>query len=103
VPFQPLPAPAVPVETNLPPVSASTAPVVEPPREKAPTIVPTMEEIDDSWDMPDEDPTASASADQAAAADAAMERPNPPTPPSSSDMAGDGSVGGDGIDEPGWD
>ena len=32
-----------------------------------------------------------------------MEQPEPETPPSASEMAGDSATGGDGIDEPGWD
>ena len=43
-------------------------------------------------------------AEQAAAkADAEMKPPEVDQPPSSSEMAGDGAAGGDGIDEPGWD
>jgi hypothetical protein len=105
LPFQPLPAPAATqAMPDLPPVSASTTPITEPPRPKAPTMVPTPDELDGGWDIGDDDPTATSDdAQAAAAADAAMERPDPQTPPSSSDMAGDGSSGADGIDEPGWD
>jgi hypothetical protein len=54
--------------------------------------------------MGDDDPTAPSDAEQAAAqADADMQRPDPLAPPTSSEMAGDGAVAGDGIDEPGWD
>ena len=62
---------------------------------------PPTDALDDAWG--DDDPTASATADQSADADAAMKRPEPDQPPSSSEMAGDGAPGGDGIDEPGWD
>ena len=89
-PFQARPAPAVP-------------PVAEPPRAKPVTNSPPIEEIDEGWDLGDEDPTAASDTALAAAdADAQMERQTPNTP-SSSEMAGDGSTGGDGIDEPGWD
>ena len=44
-----------------------------------------MDEVDTGWDLGDDDPTAK------------------PETPSSSEMAGDGATGGDGIDEPGWD
>ena len=64
-------------------------------------MVPPADELDTGWDMGDDDPTASADADKAAAADAEMKRPE--NTPSSSEMAGDGAPGGDGIDEPGWD
>ncbi|NVB76929.1 MAG: DUF349 domain-containing protein [Kofleriaceae bacterium] len=87
-PFEPLPPPPVPAE---------------PERKKSTTLVPPMDDLDTGWDMGDEDPTASAKADADAAADNAMERPEVEAPPSSSEMAGDGAAGGDGIDEPGWD
>ena len=88
IPFEPLPAPPVPAEA--------------PPRARTPSTAP-LEEIDEGWDLGDDDPTAASDAAQAAAAaDAEMERPEPNIP-SSSEMAGDGSTGGDGIDEPGWD
>ena len=75
----------------------------EPARAKPITNAPPIEEIDEGWDLGDEDPTATSDAAQAAAAaDAAMERPVPDIP-SSSEMAGDSATGGDGIDEPGWD
>ena len=112
LPFSPAPAPSVPPSPAasalpsmpaIPPVSASTAPVVEPPRAKPATNAPPIEEIDEGWDLGDDDPTASASAEQAAAdADDEMQRPQPDVP-SSSEMAGDSATGGDGIDEPGWD
>jgi hypothetical protein len=69
VPFEPLPAPPVP----------------EARRAKTPTAAPAVDEVDEGWDLGDDDPTAK------------------PETPSSSEMAGDGATGGDGIDEPGWD
>ena len=78
-------------------------PVAEAPRARPSTSSPPIEEIDEGWDLGDDDPTATTDAAQAAAsADNEMARPEPDIP-SSSDMAGDGSTGGDGIDEPGWD
>lgn len=78
-------------------------PTSVPARTKPITNAPPIEEIDDGWDLGDDDPTAASdSAQAAAAADAAMERPMPDIP-SSSEMAGDSATGGDGIDEPGWD
>ena len=48
-----------------------------------------MDELDHGWDLSAGDPSAlTAEAEN---------------PPSSSEMAGDGARGGDGIDEPGWD
>ena len=47
-----------------------------------------MDEVDGGWDLGEADPTA---------------KPETPNTPSSSEMAGDGATGGDGIDEPGWD
>lgn len=94
IPFEPLPPPPV---TPLPPPPAET-------RAKPATVAPPPDELDAGWDMGDDDPTALADSAQAAAqADAEMQRPEIPTPPSSSEMAGDGAPGGDGIDEPGWD
>jgi hypothetical protein len=47
---------------------------------------PSSEEVDGGWDLGEEDPTA------------------PTSPPSASEMAGDGATGGDGVtDDPGWD
>jgi len=53
---------------------------------------PPPDELDPGWDLGDEDPTAGA------------DKPETPqvTTPSSSEMAGDGAVEGDGIDT-GWD
>ena len=90
-PFEPLPPPPVPA------VDAAAA---DAGRAKPITMVPPMDELDGGWD---DDPTASAVEDEAAAADANMPRPEPEAPPTASEMAGDGGTGGDGIDEPGWD
>jgi hypothetical protein len=93
-PFAPRPAPAA--------AAPAAAVPAEPARAKSPTNAP-IEEIDEGWDLGDSDPTATSdAASAAAAADAAMERPEPDIP-SSSEMAGDSATGGDGIDEPGWD
>jgi len=53
---------------------------------------PLADELDPGWDLGDEDPTAGS------------DKPAPPeiTTPSSSEMAGDGAVEGDGLDT-GWD
>ena len=85
-PFEPLPAPPVP-----PPVAAEAA---EPVRKKPVTTLPPMDELDTGWDLPEEDPTAS---------NPALAKQPAEDTPSSSEMAGDGAPGGDGIDEPGWD
>ncbi|MBC7976932.1 MAG: hypothetical protein H7138_18305, partial [Myxococcales bacterium] len=63
-----------------------------PDRARSPSSAPAAEELDGGWDLGDEDPTA------------ASDKPEPPeiTTPSSSEMAGDGAVEGDGIDT-GWD
>ncbi|MBA3459626.1 MAG: DUF349 domain-containing protein [Deltaproteobacteria bacterium] len=67
---------------NIPPVV--TTPLPPPPvRAKAPTTAPVMDAVDDAWDMGDEDPTATK--DEGT--------------PSSTEMAGDGSVEGDGLDQ----
>lgn len=82
---------------------AAPTPAATPTRAKSTTNAPPMEEIDEGWDLGDDDPTATSDAEQAAAAaDAAMERPAPAMP-SAAEMAGDSATGGDGIDEPGWD
>jgi hypothetical protein len=106
LPFQPLPAPAVHTPAGLSPiVPLSAPPPLSPDAARAKpttTMVPPTDDLDDGWDMGDDDPTALADSAQAAAqADAEMQRPE--NTPSSSEMAGDGAPGGDGIDEPGWD
>jgi hypothetical protein len=94
LPFEPVSPPPVPA--HLPPPPEET-------RHKSSTQMPA-DDLDAGWDMGDDDPTALADTALAAAqADAEMQRPEIPTPPSSSEMAGDGAPGGDGIDEPGWD
>jgi hypothetical protein len=63
-----------------------TTPLPPPPvRAKAPSTAPSMDAVDDAWDMGDEDPTAS--------------KDDKETTPSSNEMAGDGSVEGDGLDQ----
>jgi hypothetical protein len=61
-------------------------------RMKAASDAPPVDEHDTGWDLGDEDPTAGS------------DKPEPPavTTPSSSEMAGDGAVEGDGLDT-GWD
>ena len=53
-------------------------------RAKSLSVPPPMDELDGGWDMGDEDPTATKAED---------------SPPSSGEMAGDGSVEGDGLDQ----
>ena len=61
-----------------------TTPLPAPPvRTKATTTVPPMDAVDDGWDMGDEDPTGGKVEET----------------PSSTEMAGDGSVEGDGLDQ----
>jgi hypothetical protein len=62
-------------------------------RTRPPSLAPPVEELDTGWDLGDDDPTASAA-----------DKPAEPglSTPSSSEMAGDGAVEGDGIDT-GWD
>jgi hypothetical protein len=61
-----------------------TTPLPAPPvRAKATTTVPPMDAVDDGWDMGDEDPTGGKVEET----------------PSSTEMAGDGSVEGDGLDQ----
>ncbi|MDB4960211.1 MAG: putative CheA signal transduction histidine kinase [Myxococcales bacterium] len=68
-----------------------STPLPDPPRAKAASTAPPMDEIDGGWDMGDDDPTASAGDDKA-------EKETDSTP-SSTEMAGDGSVEGDGLDQ----
>jgi len=81
LPFEPLPPPPVPVVEAAP----------EAPRRPSMTTIPPMDDLDTGWDLGDDDPTASS------------KQPETTNTPSSSEMAGDGAPGGDGIDEPGWD
>ncbi len=82
LPFQPLPPPPVPA----PPIVADEASAFSVARTKSVSVMPAMDDLDTGWD--DEDPTAD-------------KKPEPQSTPSSSEMAGDGATGGDGIDEPG--
>ncbi len=78
--------PEVPVATampaNIPPVVATPLPP-PPERTKGLSTAPPVDAVDDGWDMGDEDPTASKDE----------------STPSSTEMAGDGSVEGDGLDQ----
>jgi len=67
---------------DIPPVV--TTPLPAPPvRAKSTTTIPPMDPVDDGWDMGDEDPTGGKVEET----------------PSSTEMAGDGSVEGDGLDQ----
>jgi hypothetical protein len=66
-----------------PPVVVEAAPA-EPPRRKSMTSIPPVEALDSGWDLGEEDPTKSAAPEE--------------SPPSSLEMAGDGSAEGDGLD-----
>ena len=81
--------PPEPPEPPAVPVPAEDAPA---PRAKSPTAPPPAEPLDTGWDLGDEDPTA---------ASAEPDKPEVTTP-SSSEMAGDGAVDGEGHDT-GWD
>lgn len=61
----------------------TSEPAVEPARPKSTTTVPPMDAVDTGWDLGDDDPTAGGDDDV----------------PSSNEMAGDGSVEGDGLDQ----
>ena len=56
-----------------------------------------MDALDTGWDLGDQDPTAKPDE-----APAGTPPPDKPSTPSSSEMAGDGAVEGDGLDS-GWD
>ena len=83
---------AVTQPAKLPPELPHAAPsepepvvaAAEPPRRKSLSQMPAMTELDDAWDLGDEDPTAKPPAEE--------------SPPSSFEMAGDGSAEGDGLD-----
>ena len=61
-----------------------TTPLPPPPdRAKSLSTAPAMDAVDDAWDIGDEDPTATKEE----------------STPSSNEMAGDGSVEGDGLDQ----
>jgi hypothetical protein len=108
VPSTPLlatPPPELPSAPTLGTVAPEPAPVVEAKVERAKpvTSAPTFDEVDEGWDLGDDDPTATSEPARAAAgADADVDREQSDIP-SSSEMAGDIATGGDGIDEPGWD
>lgn len=72
--------PEMPVD--IPPVVATPLPA-PPPRAKSLSTAPPMDAVDDGWDMGDDDPTAGKAEET----------------PSSTEMAGDGSVEGDGLDQ----
>ena len=64
-----------------------TTPLPPPPvRAKPASTAPPMDELDGGWDLGDDDPTGGKAAE-------------PETTPSSNEMAGDGSVEGDGLDQ----
>ena len=52
---------------------------LDPPRPKSDSMAQKLDEVDEGWDLGEEDPTAGA--------------------PSTTEMAGDGSVEGDGLDQ----
>ncbi|MEO8841531.1 MAG: DUF349 domain-containing protein [Kofleriaceae bacterium] len=89
LPFQPLPPPPAPA----PPIVAEPAPEVAMARTKSVSVMPPMDDLDTAWDLGEDDPTAGKTDKPAATQNT----------PGSSEMAGDGATGGDGIDEPGWD
>ncbi len=82
----------VPVVAPPPDARAVPEPLVRPDERSEPASAPPAEELETGWDLGDEDPTAGG------------EPPDKPevTTPSSSEMAGDGAVEGDGLDT-GWD
>ena len=67
--------------TDIPPVVATPLPP-PPARAKSASMAPPTEELDGGWDLGEDDPTGA-----------------PPETPSSTEMAGDGSVEGDGLDQ----
>ena len=78
------PEPPIGVDAPAPAI----APLAPPPRRSKPTTtIPPMDELDTGWDLGDKDPTAGPAAAEA------------PAPPSSGEMAGDGAVEGDGLDQ----
>lgn len=97
------------VAPMLPPaIPESDAPVVT--RTRTASIPLPLDPLDEAWDLPTDDPSADqvASADTAVMPSTAESADMPlsasaPDMPSSAEMAGDGAIGGDGIDEPGWD
>ncbi len=87
VPVSSTDAPTAPARLPFEPLPPPPMPEAEPTRRKSMSEMPAMDDLDTGWDLGESDPTATAE----------------PAPPSSSEMAGDGASGGDGIDEPGWD
>jgi hypothetical protein len=87
---------AITVPVAFPPPAAPAAPEVPGPTrphdEPSSGTATAADELESGWDLGDEDPTAGS------------DKPEAPevTTPSSSEMAGDGAVEGDGIDT-GWD
>ncbi len=75
---------AVTQPAHLPP----ELPIGEEPRAKSLSTMPPLDEVDTGWDMGDDDPTAGAAPE-----------PETQSTPSSTEMAGDGSVEGDGLDQ----
>ena len=76
---------AVTQPAHLPP----ELPLGEEPRAKSVSTLPPMDDVDTGWDM-DEDPSGPPAAEPEKETDDA---------PSSTEMAGDGSVEGDGLDQ----
>jgi hypothetical protein len=90
---------AVAAVAAISPHDAITRPIAAPPREPADGPAPhdpgapgVPDEAEPGWDLGDDDPTAAAEA---------PDKPEVSTP-SSTEMAGDGAVEGDGLDT-GWD
>ena len=72
--------PELPLGVEPLPPDVRATPLAEPPaRGKGDSMAPPMDDVDEGWDLGDEDPTAGA--------------------PSSTEMAGDGSVEGDALDQ----
>jgi hypothetical protein len=77
---------AVTKPAQVPALRPASEPLPPPPqRAKSMSSAPPMEEIDTGWDLGDEDPTAGKAEET-------------PSTPSSLEMAGDGTVEGDGLD-----
>ena len=76
--------PEVPI--GLPPLPGP----LDEPRAKSLSTLPPMDDVDTGWDMGDDDPTAGTAAEPEKETDST---------PSSTEMAGDGSVEGDGLDQ----
>jgi len=86
----------IPVAAPPPEAPAVPEPLARPDERSGPAGAPSSaspDELDTGWDLGDEDPTAGSEP---------TEKPEVTTTPSSSEMAGDGAVEGDGLDT-GWD